>query len=111
MGDKSHIQTVGIGSIKIQHGEFKNLLCVPSLATNLLFVYQMTHIGSLKQVAFGPDSVEISYISTQKIRSKGFSNHASKEYEFSHFLPYSALLQYQPPFKREQYHSTYTFYI
>ena len=37
MGDDSKIPVVGRGSIKIQHGEFKNVLYVPSLATNLLF--------------------------------------------------------------------------
>ena len=60
----------------------------------------MTHIGPSKQVVFGPYSVEITYISTGKIIAKGVANHASKEYEFSHFLPYSDLVQPQPPFKR-----------
>ena len=49
MGDDSQIPTVGRGSIKIQHGEFKNVsIYVPSLAANLLFVYYMTHRGSPK---------------------------------------------------------------
>ena len=52
MGDKSQIPIVGRGSIKIQHGEFKNVLDVPSLAANLLFVYQMKHIGSPKRVNY-----------------------------------------------------------
>ena len=38
MGDDSQILAAGRGSIKIQLGEFKNVLYVPSLATNLLFV-------------------------------------------------------------------------
>ena len=88
MGDNSQIPIVGRGSINIQHGEFKIVVYVPSPATNLLYVYQMTHIGLPKQVVFGPDSVEISDISTRKIIVKGVVNHASKAYEFSHFLPY-----------------------
>ena len=56
MGDESQIPDVGRGSIKIQYGEFKNVLYVPSLATNMLFVYQMNHIGSPKRVTF--DSAE-----------------------------------------------------
>ena len=60
----------------------------------------MTHTVSPKQVVFGPDSVEISYISTGKIIAKGVANHASKAYEFSHFLPYSAPSQSQQSFKR-----------
>ena len=82
MGDNSQIPVVGRGSIKIQHGDFKNVLYMPFLATNLLSVYQMTHTSSPKQAVFGPDSVDISYISTRKIIVKGVSNHASKEYEF-----------------------------
>ena len=55
MGDYSQIPAVERGSIKIQYGEFKNVLYVPSIAANLLYVYQMTHAGSPKQVVFGPD--------------------------------------------------------
>ena len=60
MGDDSQIPAIGRGSVKIQHGEFKNVLYVPCLATNFVFVYQMTHNGSPKQVVFGPNSVEIT---------------------------------------------------
>ena len=60
----------------------------------------MTHNGPPKRVVFGPDSVEISEISTGKIIAKGVENHASKEYEFSHFLPYSDPVQSLLPFER-----------
>ena len=95
MGDDSQILDVGRGYIKIQHGEFKNVRYVPFLATNLFYVYQMTHTGSPKKFVFGPDLVEISYISTGKIIVKGVANHASKTYEFSHFLPYLDPVQSQ----------------
>ena len=42
----------------------------------------------------------ITYISTRKIIAKGVANHAFKEYEFSHFLPYSDPVQPQQPFER-----------
>ena len=48
MGNNSKFQTKGKGSIKLEHGKFKDVLYVPSLATNLLSVYQMTHAGSPK---------------------------------------------------------------
>ena len=86
MGDNSQIPIASRRSIKIQHGEFKYVLYVPSLAANLLSVYQMTHTGSPKEVIFGPESVEISDISTRNIIVKVFSNHACMVYEFSHFL-------------------------
>ena len=89
MGDDTQIQDEGKGSIKLENGTFKNVLYVPSLKTNLLSVYQMTHTGSPKRVVFGPDSVEILDISTGNLIEKGVANHASKASEFSHFIPYS----------------------
>ena len=58
MGYDCQIPTAGRGSVKIQHGEFKNVLYVPCLATNLLYVYQMTHTGSPKRFTFESDLVE-----------------------------------------------------
>ena len=48
MGNNSKVKTKGKGSIKLEHGRFKDVLFVPSLASNLLYVYQMTHTGSPK---------------------------------------------------------------
>ena len=50
---------------------------------------------------FGPDSVEIIDISTGSIIAKGVANHASKSYEFSHFMPPSELVHSQQPLARE----------
>ena len=61
----------------------------------------MTQTGSSKRVIFDPDSVEISDISTGRPIAKGVTNHASKAYEFSHFLPYTNLVQSQLLFERE----------
>ena len=86
MGDDSQIPAVGRGSVKIQHGEFKNVFYVPSLAANLLSINQMTHTCSPKRVTFDSDSVEIIENSTGKLITKGISNHATKDYDFSHCL-------------------------
>ena len=101
MGNNSQIRAKGKGSIQIEHGRFKYVLFVPSLASNLLSVYQMTHIGSPKRVIFGPDSVEITDISTGSIIVKGATNHASKAYEFSHFMPPSKPMHSQQPLAKE----------
>ena len=82
MEDDSQILVVRRGSIEIHHGEFKNVLYVPSLAANLLSVYQMTHTGPPKQVVFSLDSEEITYFSTRNIIAKGVAKHASKAYKF-----------------------------
>ena len=52
MGNDSQIPAKGRGSAREEHSEFKNVLYVPSLATNLLFVYQMNHTGSPKRITF-----------------------------------------------------------
>ena len=67
MGDDNQILVAMRGSIKIQHDEFKNVLYVPSLATNLLYVYQMNHTGSPKRVTFDFDTIEITKASNGNI--------------------------------------------
>ena len=89
MGNNTKIQAKGKGSIKLEHGKFKDVLYVPSLAANLLYVYQMTYNSSPKRVIFGHDSVEITDIFIGNIIVKGATNHASKAYEFVHFMPFS----------------------
>ena len=59
---------------------------VPSLAENILSVYQMTHTGMPKRVSFSPNDVEITEIASGKLISKGLANHHAKAYEFSHFV-------------------------
>ena len=48
MGDNSQILDVGKGLGQFEHGVFNNVLRVPSLETNLLYVYQITHTSSPK---------------------------------------------------------------
>ena len=85
MGDDSQILAARRGSVKIQHGEFKNVLYVPTHAANLLYVYQMTHTISRKRFTFNSDSVEITKKATRKLIAKGIANRSTKAYEFSHF--------------------------
>ena len=49
----------------------------------------MTYTRSPKKVIFSPDDFEITEISNAKVIAKGFLDHTSKVYMFSHFLPYS----------------------
>ena len=102
MGDDSSIPAIGIGSIKIQHGEFKNVLYVPPLTTNLLSAYQMNHTGPPNQVVFGPDSVEIIEISTGKNIVKGIVDHSYKEYVFSDYMAYLDPVQTQLLFELDK---------
>ena len=43
MGDDSTIISEGQGTVDLENGFFSNVLYVPSLAANILSVYQMTH--------------------------------------------------------------------
>ena len=58
-------------------------------ARNIIVDQLKRCIGSPNKVIFSPDEVEITEISSGKIIAKGVSNHTSKVYMFSHFLPYS----------------------
>ena len=91
MGDDSQILGEGRGSVRAKHGEFKNVLYVPSLATKVLYVYEMTHTGSPNIVTFDFDLVEIIEKFTWNLIVKGFANHALKDYEFSHFCMFHIL--------------------
>ena len=57
MGYDSTIISKEQGTIHIEHGYFCNVLYVPSLSSNLLSVYKMTHTGVPKRVSFIPDDV------------------------------------------------------
>ena len=57
MGDDSTIILKGQGTINLEHGYFSNVLYVPSLASNLLSVYQMIHTRVPKRVSFIPNDV------------------------------------------------------
>ena len=59
MGDDSTIISEGQGTIDLEHGYFSNDLYVPSLASNLLSVYQMTHMRVPKRVSFIPDDLHL----------------------------------------------------
>ena len=89
MGDDSQIPAEGRGSVRVKHGEFKNVLYVPSLAANLLSIYQMTHTCSPNKVTFDSETIEITEKTTRQLIEKGIANHSTKYYEFSHFLPIS----------------------
>ena len=57
MGDDSTIILKGRGTVNLEHGTFFDVLYVPSLASNLLSVYQMTHTRVPKRVTFSPNDV------------------------------------------------------
>ena len=67
MEDDSQVSSKGKCIIHLEHGSLKNVLYIPSLASNLLFVYQMTHTGLPTRVVFSPNGVEISEIAFETL--------------------------------------------
>ena len=86
MEDDSTIISKGKGTINLEHGIFFDVLYVPSLASNLLSVYKMTHIEVPKRVTLNLNDVEISNITSGKLIATSLANHHAKSYEFSQFV-------------------------
>ena len=82
MGDDSQIILKGKGTVKLEHGIFFYVLYVPSLASNMLSVYQMTHIRVPKRFTFNLNDVEITDISFGKLVATCIVNQHAKAYEF-----------------------------
>ena len=86
MGDDSTIILEGQGTVDLENGYFSNVLYLPSMESNILSFYQMTHIGVPKRVSFIPNDFEIMELSSRKLIAKCLANHHAKSYEFSHFV-------------------------
>ncbi|KAH9316607.1 hypothetical protein KI387_025234 [Taxus chinensis] len=85
LGDDTHVSVSGSGSVEIEGGTFNQVLSVPNLSTNLLSVYQITHLGEGMRVEFGPNSVIIRELNSDCTVAEGKVDHHSRLYTFSHF--------------------------
>jgi hypothetical protein len=93
MGDNSPVEVTDKWMIELTNKSFENVLHVPKLSVNLLFVYQMNNSGTGKRVIFKPDAVDIYDMQTNSRVSTSEVNHQSRLYTFSEFIePDSALL-------------------
>ena len=59
VGDDRSLSVEGSGTVHLNNGQIKDVLCVPNLSCNLLSVYQITHSGEGKSVLFTPHQVVI----------------------------------------------------
>ena len=53
------MEVEGKGQVEMENGEFKEVLYVPNLSSNILSIYQITHLGDGHKVEFLPDSVMV----------------------------------------------------
>jgi len=86
MGNNTYMHATRKQNIDVGQNTFNNVLCVPSLTTNLLSIYQITHCGARKTVEFTPDFVIIQDMESRDIIAIGMADHASRLYTFSHFV-------------------------
>ena len=72
--------------MEMDNGEFKDVLYIPNLSSNLLSVYQITHFGDGHKVEFLPDSVMVRSLRDDSLVAVGKVNHDKRLYSFSNFV-------------------------
>jgi hypothetical protein len=93
MGDNSSIEVTDKGRIELTNESFKNVLHVPKIFVNLLFMYQMKNYDARKKFIFTPNCVDIYDMQTNSRVATGEVNHQSRLYTFYEFIePDSDLL-------------------
>ena len=86
VGDDRSLSVVGFGTVKLDDGSFNDVLCVPSISCNLLFVYQIIHSGKGKTVEVSPDQVVIKNLKDPKhVIATGIVDDVTRLYKFDNF--------------------------
>ena len=86
VGDDRYLSVVGSGTIHLDNGQCNDVLCVPTLSCNLLFVYQITHSGEGKRVEFSPHDVVIKDLRDPRhILATGIVDDSERLYKFKKF--------------------------
>ena len=62
MGDDTKMEVEGKGNVEMENGEFRDVLYIPNFSSNILLVYQITHLRDGHKVEFLPDSVMVRSI-------------------------------------------------
>ena len=73
----------------MENGEFKDVLYVPNLSSNILSIYQITHLGDGNNVEFFPDLVQVRTLKDDSLVAVEKVNHDTRLYFFSHSVPKS----------------------
>lgn len=89
LGDATLAKVCEEGIVDLEVGCFTNVLHVPSLFSNLLSIYQITHSGYGRKVEFTLNSAVITDISLGSQLAHAIADHGSHMNFFSHFVPKS----------------------
>ena len=87
MGDDTNMEVEGKGNVEIENEEFKYVLYIPNLSSNLLLVYQITHLGDGHKVEFLPNLVMVHSLRDDSLVVVGYSMITRG------FIPYPTLCQ------------------
>jgi hypothetical protein len=83
MGGDTPVAVAREGKVELHNSSFENVLHVPKLSMNLLYVYQITQKG--KKVEFTSDSVSVIDMHDNSIIAIGEVDHKSRLYKFTKF--------------------------
>ena len=103
------MEVEGKGNVEMENGELKYFLYVPNLSSNLLSIYQITHLGDGHKIGFLLDSIMVHNLKDDLVVAVGKFNHDKWLDSFSHFVlksPSQALLT-QSNFKTKLWHEWY----
>ena len=89
MGDDTKMEVEGKGHMEMENGEFRDVLYIQNLSSNLLSIYQITHLGDGHKVEFLPNSVMVYNLRDDSLVAMGKVNDEKRFYSFSHFVPKS----------------------
>jgi hypothetical protein len=93
MGNNSPVEVIDKGIIELTNIRFDNMLHIPKLFINLIYMYQMKKYGTKKRVIFTPDAVDVYDMQTNYMVATSEVNNQSRLYTFFEFIePDSALL-------------------
>ena len=89
VGNDTKMEVEGKGNVEMENGEFQNVLYVPNQSSNLLSIYQITHLGDGHRVELLPDSIQVHSLKDNSLVAVGKVNDDKRLYSFSHFVPKS----------------------
>ena len=89
VGDDTKMEFKGKINVEMENGEFKDVLYVRNLSSNLLSIYQITHLRDGHSVEFLLDSIMVHNLKDDSLVVVGKVNHDTRLYSSSHFVPKS----------------------
>jgi hypothetical protein len=86
VGDDRSLSVVGSRIVQVDNGHFNDVLCVPSLSSNLVSVYQIAHSGEGKTIDFSSHQVVIKDLKyPNHVLATGIADDITRLYKFENF--------------------------